>query len=167
MMNALIIEDDTNMAIILRDWLEAMHFEVTVTNSMALAADIISNTPNLEVITVDLNLTDSLKDATIEKISEIRSKKPDALLLVISGVLTEKDAKIAINLGADACMEKHNIITEKTFTQKLWDVMDALVKTPSEYTKRQSLMTALASQVARRCNELGCSIGETKGAVQE
>jgi CheY-like chemotaxis protein len=165
-MDALIIEDNKNMARVLRTWLEAMKFDVTVTDSMTLAADIISSTPELEVITLDLNLKDSLADETIPRIAEIRDKNPDALLLVLSGVLTPKDTAIAMNLGADACIEKQEVVSEKTFTQKLRDVVLSLIRTPREYRKRIPLIEALAARVAKRCNDLGCSIGETTGEAK-
>jgi hypothetical protein len=133
---------------------------------MTLAADIISSTPELEVITLDLNLKDSLADETIPRIADIRDKNPDALLLVLSGVLTPKDAAIAMELGADACIEKHDVITEKTFMQRLRDVAVSLVRTPKEYRKRIPLIEALAARVAKRCNDLGCSIGETTGEMK-
>lgn len=160
-MDALIIEDNKNMARVLQTWLEAMGFAVSVTNSMTLAAEIIASTPELEVITLDLNLKDSLADETIPRITEIRDYNPNALLLVLSGVLTPKDAKIAMELGADACIEKQEVITERTFTQRVRDVVTSLVRTPVAYRKRIPLMEALAARVAKRCNDLGCSIGET------
>lgn len=162
-MDALIIEDNKNVARVLQAWLEAMGFTVSVTDSIALAAEIISSTPELEVITLDLNLKDSLADATIPHITEIRDYNPNALLLVLSGYLTPKDTAIAMALGADVCLEKQEVFTEKTFIQRLRDVASSLVRTPREYRKRIPLMEALAARAVKRCNDRGWSIGETTG----
>lgn len=158
-MNALIVEDDDNMAQVLTKWLEAMHFTVTVAASMSEAARIIAEMPKLEVITLDLNLPDSRASETIPRIKDIREQKPDALLVIVSGVLTSEDHKIAAALGADAAFEKHEVPTEKGFMQKLRDVMVGLVRTPTQYASRLPLLEALAKKVAERFNELDLPIG--------
>lgn len=157
-MQALIIEDEKEMAAVLRSWLEKLGFVVTVTDSMALAAEIITATPELEVITLDLNLKDSLAPTTIPRIKEIRRNNPQALLVVVSGVLTPKDESAAIEYGADAAIEKHDVPTEKTFGQKLWDVLSSLVKTPQAYAKRIPILEAISKKLAQRLNELDCPI---------
>lgn len=157
-MNALIIEDEKEMASVLRSWLEQMGFSVTVTDSMALAAEIIASTPELEVITLDLNLKDSMRPSTIPRIREIRATHPNALLVIVSGVLTTGDEKLVAEYGGDAAIEKHDVATEKTFGQKLWDVVSSLVKNPQAYASRIPILEAISKRVSKRCNELGCTI---------
>lgn len=158
-MKALIIEDEPGMATVLRSYLEGIGFSVTVTASMAVAVQIITETPELEVITLDLNLNDSRAAETLPRIAEIRKNSPNALLVVVSGVLTHEDKGKAIEYGADATFEKLDVPTERSFIQRLRDVAVGLVRTPTKYASRINLLQALASKVAARYNELGLGLG--------
>jgi CheY-like chemotaxis protein len=165
-MKALIIEDDANMAAVLKSYFEGLGFVVTITASMSVAAEIIRETPDLHVITVDLNLTDSRAAQTLSRIPEIRSLRPNALLLVVSGVLTEADKKVCAELGADATFEKLDVPTEKTFMQKLRDLIMGLVRTPTHYADRIVFLQELAAVVAKRFNELNIGVaGESQPPI--
>lgn len=159
-MKALIVEDEDSMQMVLRLWLERMGYEVQVTDSIELAATIIANTPELELITLDLNLKDSRVNTTIPRIREIRARNPNALLVVISGALTSKDEKMVTEYGADGFMEKQDVPTEKTFFGKLRDVVTSLTRTPRQYARNIPLLESIAAKIAQRCETFQCSIGE-------
>lgn len=164
-MKALIIEDDKYIALILRTWLEGCGYDVAVTGSMAGASKYIEGAGELEVITLDLNLEDSTHDRTIPRIKEIREKNPNALLVVISGVITMSESHVITGLGADAFIEKHDIPTERTFWSKLQDVVSSLIRSPQQGLQQKTIvLEAIASKIAKRCDVLGCQIGATTGS---
>ncbi len=152
-MKALIIEDEPSSALVLKSWLEGIGFDVTITESMELAAHIIMET-HADIITLDLNLKDSKVSETIPKIAEIRQKSPDSLLVVVSGVMCSTDPAKCAALGADACFEKLDIPTEKSFLAKLWDVVTALIRNPKGYARNIPLIEAIEEKLAQRCKEI-------------
>ena len=121
-MKALVVEDEEGMATVLKSWLEKLGLEVMVTNTLESAARIIATPPVPEVITLDLNLLDSPVQDTISRVKEIRKLTPEALLLIVSGVMTDHDKIRLTTMGADATIEKIEIGTEKSFLSKLSDV---------------------------------------------
>lgn len=160
-MKALVIEDDSNVALLYRKWLEGCGYEVTTVDSIKEAQRCLDEAPDIRIITLDLNLTDSTYLTTIPKIKNMRDSNPGALLVVISGVITHNDEKLVTSLGADAMFEKNEVATEKTFLGKLRDMLGGLAGTPVGFQNRAKVLQGIAEKVARRCNTLGCNIGES------
>lgn len=147
------------MARVLTEWLTGLGFNVTVVVTMAEALRFLAENPTLEVITLDLNLPDSRAPQTVPRIPDIRNINPEALLLIVSGVVTEEDKKLASSLGADVVFEKLEVPTERTFLQKFGDAIMGLIKTPAGYTHDLALLQAVSSKIAQRCNEMGIGLG--------
>lgn len=153
-MKALVIEDDPNLAKVIASWLMRCGYEVTVTGSIVEAERLIEEASKLEVITLDLNLSDSTRDLTIPRIKVIREKSPDALLVVISGVATKQDEELVRSLGADGLLEKHRIPTEKTFWSRLHDVVSSLIQTPQKFQRNAEKLEAIALRIANRFHDI-------------
>jgi CheY-like chemotaxis protein len=166
-LQALIVEDDENLAMVLGSWIENLGYEVITTDSLEKAAKLIKDNPKLEIITLDLNLTDSRTENTLSSIEQMRASNPNALLVVVSGMLTTQDEERITKLGADGFMEKHDVPTEKSFFGKLRDVTMSLVRTPKNYTRNAALVEALAKRVAERCNVLDVALGGVAPASAE
>jgi CheY-like chemotaxis protein len=160
-MQALVIEDDKNLARLLAKWLAGCGYEVRVCSTLSEAEAYIFAVPDLRIITLDLNLTDSTHETTIPRIRDIRDQNPQALLVVISGVIGHSEESTITRLGADAMIEKHEIVTEKSFLGKLWDVLSSVFRNPTAYQTRGIVLEGISKKVAKRCNDLKVSIGES------
>lgn len=158
-MKALIIEDDENLAAVLATWLNSCGYECQITGSLVEAERIIETASELEVITLDLNLEDATREKTIPHIKLLREKSPNALLVVISGVITSQDEKLVTKLGADGMIQKTEIATEKSFWTKLSDILYFLFETPQTFPRKVAILEGIASKIARRCSVLGYTIG--------
>lgn len=161
-MKALVVEDEAGMARILKTWLEKLGLEVQITDTLDSAAKIIATPPVPEVITLDLNLLDSPVQDTISRVKEIRSLTPEALLLIVSGVMTDYDKIRLTTMGADATIEKLDIGTEKSFLTKLGEVWKGLIGKPQDHLRNFPLMEVLAKRVTDRYNELKIPLGTTE-----
>lgn len=145
-MIALIIEDEVPIAEQYEKYLTSLGYQVTIVDRLASAIGLIKAIPNIEIITLDCNLLDSRATETIERIKEIREHNPSAMLIVISGVLTQVDVDRAIKYGADGIIEKVDIPTDKTFFQKLKDIF---TKNPLN-TKYSLLLETLTKKITER-----------------
>lgn len=163
-MKALIIEDEPSVASVFREWFEKVGFVVEVTDSKAGADAILDVEPRPEVITVDINLTDIRGDDTIAWVKEIRMKSPNALLLVISGVLKPADGPKLAELGADGSFEKMDVSVEKSWWQKILDTISG-VSNQAGLTRDLTAVRALAEKAVKQYNEQGASLRLTTPAA--
>lgn len=142
-MKALVIEDDENTAKLYQQWLERLGFKVVIIDQIEAGLQFIRETPNLEFITLDLNLKDSRGLATVARIQEIRKVNPTAYLVVISGVLTPIDTEKAIIYGADGTIEKIEVVTEKSFWRKIADIFTSV----KDHRKNELILEALTAKL--------------------
>ena len=158
-MKALIVEDDSRIASAMAQWLTDAGCEVAVTHSLEEAESFIRN-DSVNVITLDLNLSDSNHGQTVERIERIRTYRPNAVLIVVSGIATINDEKDLQRRGADALIEKMEVPTERSFFGRLSDIANALMGKKHDFSRNTEALARFARMAARRCNELGCGIAE-------
>lgn len=158
-MKALVVEDDSRVAKIMADWLASAGCDVTVTDSLA-DAEFLIRRDSVSVITLDLNLSDSDFSKTVERIAMIREHKPNAILIVVSGIATIEDERELQRKGADALIEKMEVPTERTFFGRLSDIAHTIMGKKQDFTRNTETLERFARLAAKRCNELGCGIAD-------
>lgn len=158
-MKALIVEDDSRIAGIMARWLADAGCDVTVTDSLQ-DAELLIRKDSVSVITLDLNLSDSNFQKTVERIAMIREHKPNAILIVVSGIATAEDERDLQRRGADALIEKMEVPTERSFFGRLSDIAHALMGKKQDFTRNTETLEKFARLAAKRCNELGCGIAD-------
>lgn len=160
-MNVLIIEDEREAAAVLRARFERIGLSTESRDSFASAIEaLIESDPKPVVITVDINLTDSRGEETIQRVNQIRDLAPDAVILIISGVLKPNDAARLEALGADAAFEKMEITTEKTFWQRFRDTLSGVSKQAGLH-RNLTVVRDLTSKATDVYNESGASLRHT------
>ncbi len=99
-MKLLLVEDDQSCVKMIKQAIGTLCSEVSVTDKLKEAL-LLLGTKEINAIWLDLSLTDSHAEETVQRIPEIRAKCPTATLLVVSGYGDSyKDE--ALHLGADA-----------------------------------------------------------------
>jgi CheY-like chemotaxis protein len=145
----LIVEDAPEMAKLLVRYLQPVAREIIVADSMEHAFAVINAVDPFDIVTLDLNLPDSRTEETRDKIREIKRVNPDALVVVITGVVRPEEQAKILEAGADGYVYKVDIMGQPTkFWQTLSDVMRSVVKTPTRYTKNVAIMEKLNSAIA-------------------
>lgn len=157
-MTALIIEDEREAAAVLSARLQRIGLLVEVCDSFAAAlAALIAADPKPLVVTVDINLTDSRGDETISRVDQLRELAPDAVILIISGVLKPNDAARLEQLGADAAFEKMEITTEKSFWQRFCNALSGVSK-QAKLHRNLTVVRDLSNRATDAYNESGASL---------
>lgn len=156
-MKALVVEDDPRIASKICEWLRSIGCDAEVTGSLS-TAELLLRKDSVNIITLDLALHDSTLTQTIERIAAIRMTRPNAVLIVISGLVTHENEKEITMRGADAMFEKMDITTERSFLGRLYDMATGAEKKPTP-PKRQDVLQSLAKRAAAKCNEMQCDIG--------
>jgi CheY-like chemotaxis protein len=145
----LIVEDAPEMAKLLVRYLQPVAREIIVAESMEHAFAVINQVNPFDIVTLDLNLPDSRTEETRDKIREIKRINPDALVVVITGVVRPEEQERIIAAGADGYVYKVDIMGQPTkFWQTLSDVLKSVVKTPTRYTKNVAIMERLNAAIA-------------------
>lgn len=104
-MNLLLVEDNEAYVELLMSLLEP--FRCAFASSGRLAEGLrLASTGQFNVILLDLQLTDSTPEHTVEAIPQFRALQPDAAIVVMSAHVGRGHRKRAIELGADQVVDK-------------------------------------------------------------
>ena len=145
----LIVEDSPEMAKILERYLRPVAREIIIADSMEHAFSVINAADPFDLVTLDLNLPDSRTEETRERIREIKRTNPDALVVVVTGVVRPEEQAKILEAGADGYVYKVDIMGQPTtFWQTLSDVFRSAVRTPTRYTKNVAIMERLNQAIA-------------------
>lgn len=147
-MKVLIIEDQQEVAEIIADWLKPYSREVLFASNWVEAFKKLENDHPFSLVTLDLGLPDSDRDATARKIPEIRRLNPNGVIIVITGFKDTDLEKEAIRLGADAWWDKPEVTEEKTFLSKLASLFRNLVQMPQGYKTHGKLLEQIAQRIS-------------------
>jgi DNA-binding response OmpR family regulator len=146
MVKALIIEDDPNAAQLIASRVSLLAGEVKILATMAEAIGYIeASTEPPEIVTIDLALPDSGRAETIEKISRIRARAPESLLIVITGLSVAEDTAKCIERGADGVFDK--IDMDSTFMEKLRALVLAVQKKAKNTETSLKILEAISSHM--------------------
>ncbi len=153
-MRILIVEDSPELARIIARYCKNIAREVIIAEDMTHAWAEIRKAEPFDLITLDLNLPDSGIESTLQRIHEIKQEKPDALVVVVTGVVRpEEEAKI-ISAGADGYMHKLDFMGHPdTFLQTLYDIMSSVARNPKRYKKNVALLEKVARAKAASFEE--------------
>jgi len=156
MVKALIIEDDANAAELIASRVSLLAGEVKVIARMAEAIDYIEASPEPpEIVTIDLALPDSGRAETIEKISRIRARAPESLLIVITGLSVADDNAKCLNQGADAVFDK--IEVDATFMEKLRALVLTVLKRAKNTETLLKILEAISSHMRAQARQYATS----------
>lgn len=153
-MTVLIIEDDEFSASLLADMVRPFTSRPYVARTMKDASKfILESGEKPEIITVDLGLPDSDRQDTINtQIAHIRTHAPEALLLVITGIIQPGDDRACVKAGADAVFEKPEIATPNMFMKKLEGLVVSMTSQPTSLKTKLRILEAITrcmSQMAQ------------------
>lgn len=121
---ALIVEDSEPIARIWQECLEEIGMDTRVCGTLAEAKILARRIPPPDLLLLDLRLTDSFVPLkTVEGINELKANNPNMVVLVISGLITPEVAKVAIEKGAHAVIEKQALQTQKDLWMRIEEAL--------------------------------------------
>jgi CheY-like chemotaxis protein len=111
----LIIEDSEGVALIWRRYLAPLGFPVEVAPTWKDAVKALQEIPPPNLVFLDLHLPDSpTANKTLAKIRTIQGYNPDAVIVVVTGLVTgDKIAQLAREMGADGFRFKNQIESQR------------------------------------------------------
>lgn len=147
-MKVLVIEDDENLAELIKRTLEPISAEITCVRTLAEGMAEVARVPAPEVVTLDLNLPDSTATETLERVKTLREKNENALILIVTGALDISHRSKAIEFGADDFIVKHEAFAPPSgFMKNLRDVVRSLVRQPTAYQRSGHILEKLSSKL--------------------
>lgn len=144
-MKVLIVEDRPELVKLFVRQIEPIACEVIVAMNRETASDIIRATAPLDLITVDLGLPDSPAHETIEWLRDIRAVRPNAVVVVISGVVSREEEKRVLEAGADGFIHKTEI-DDLTLLQRLAQILRSIITPPRRFQRNVAVAEALAER---------------------
>lgn len=145
-MRVLIVEDNENMRIVLRRYFEGIACDVIEADTVDAALALIAEAPMPKLITLDLRLGEAGEVRTLERIHEIKAACPDAVVLVLSGVVSAEEEARVIEAGAHGFIHKLEVTTQLTFCEKIAQILRSLAQTPERYQRNISVVEGMAAK---------------------
>lgn len=145
-MRVLIVEDNENMRTILRRYFEDMACEVVCASNLDEAIAMIHDAQPVNLVSLDLNLGPGGPAATLGRIKDLKKLYPDAVLIVFSGVVDEKQTADVLAAGADGFIQKLSAPTRLTFIGRVRDVLIGLVSNPGPSVRNLALVESMATR---------------------
>lgn len=143
-MKILVIEDDPGLAGFYKMWLSRLG-DVTVTANLEEAFAMIDEAT--ELITLDLNLMpNSGTRQTLARISEIKSRAPKALLIVLTACMSQEESKEAIAAGADGFIHKGDVHSERGMFKKLSEFVGSFMTAPPKMEQHLQVLEMIAKK---------------------
>jgi DNA-binding response OmpR family regulator len=105
-MRILIAENDTGLATLIKQNLEAEHYAVVI-SAAGGKARAMASTGNFDLVVLDLNMLDGVAILTF-----LRTRNPSMPILVLTGPNRMEDRVRCLDLGADDCLCKPFSFTE-------------------------------------------------------
>lgn len=153
-MRTLIVEDEPLIARLISRYLSGISSQTIVVDTMAAAEEVIAGVDPFDIITLDLNLPDSRGPDTLSKIKVFKQHHPNALLIVVTGVLTREDEMEVLRQGGDGLMLKVETMgSEGSFLKTLGDIVRSIKRVPERFTKNVELLEKIAVRIASHLNE--------------
>lgn len=157
-MKGLLIEDDPAFSGILRRYLEDICSEITAALTFKAAMERMHMNPVPNLITLDLNLTDSDTETTIERIREIRAINEESVIIVITGMVEELDKRRIIAAGGDLVILKQDMMAMSAsptgFLGNLYNTVVSLIRAPDHYQKNVKILELMATRLAMKTQRL-------------
>jgi CheY-like chemotaxis protein len=132
-MKVLIVEDRPEIARILEAYLRPFTSGIVTTLTRAEAASVISSGAHLDLVTIDLGLPDSPVSETIEWLKVVREQRPNAVIVVISGMVDVDKEPLLRESGADGFIPKSDIGSGRTFIERMAQIWSSLFGSPTGY----------------------------------
>lgn len=150
-MTVLIIEDDDFSAKMIAEMVRPFTSQPHIAHSMLAATRfILESGERPAIITVDLTLPDSDRRQTIEyKLGEIRNHAPDALIIVLTGLIQADEIAKCRENGADVVWEKLEVATPNAFMTQLKALVLEIMQHPTSLKTRLRVIEAVSSCIAR------------------
>lgn len=148
-MRILIIEDDPGAALVLQEFLLPLSSSITVAHTMDDALKAVAGAEEINLITVDLGLPDSDVQSTLARIRHIRQRRPESLIVVVTGQDIDGLEKIAVEQGADGLVTKQSEnFTAKGFLQVLAAIMQRYKSTVKNPTRSIDILEVTSRKLA-------------------
>jgi len=156
-MRILIIEDDEALAGLLSQFLSPIAREKPIiASNMTDAMKVIDDVAPIDLVTLDLSLPDSTREQSLSRIKDIKDRKPDCLIVVVTGAMKPDQEEEALKYGADGFMQKLQACRdEETFLGTLRDIGRSIVRNPLRYQKNLPLLEKLTEKI---CEHVACKI---------
>jgi CheY-like chemotaxis protein len=148
-MRVLIVEDSEPLAKLIAGYIQPIATNIMIAPDMATAMAELRKVPAFDIVTLDLNLPDSGVLDTLKRVVEIKQLNPDCLLVVITGMVSPEQEKLALDAGADGFMHKTLTVAEgkDTFLGTLKDIARSIARVPQRYQKNIPLAEGIADQI--------------------
>lgn len=158
-MRTLIVEDDPSVASLLIQYLmPIVGIEPVIVGDMRSAEAALATVDPYDIITLDLNLPDSRGPQTLQKIRRFKELHPNALLIVVTGILAREDEKQVFESGGDGLMIKtESMRTERNFLTTMANILRSIARVPERFTKNVQLLESVTNRIATHFTEDGKS----------
>lgn len=110
-MRVLLVDDEENVRYMFTRFIGDMCSRISEAASLKDAL-LISSKEDFDIIILDLRLLDSDKEQTLAAIPDLR-RKSGASVIVVTGVPEDDIQDQAIKAGADYCISKNEVFTQK------------------------------------------------------
>lgn len=149
MMKVLIVEDRPEIARIIEEYLRPFTSAIVKTMTRTEAAEIIRSTAHLDLVTIDLGLPDSGVKETMEWLKEVRELRPNAVVIVISGIVSKEEEAAVLAAGADGFIHKMEMASgASTFIERVAQIWNSLFANPKGYERHLPIAEAAAERFA-------------------
>lgn len=129
---ALIVEDRPEISKMWQKCLEPLELSVIHASNLTEAYNQLKRIPPPDLVLLDLNLTETETAIhTVNQIAHIKTFNPDMVVIVISGVITQELATIAIQQGAHGVREKMDMANQVD----LWRTIESSLQKAPQSTK--------------------------------
>jgi response regulator RpfG family c-di-GMP phosphodiesterase len=148
-MKVLIVEDDPNVAELLRRCIYPIATEVKISITMHDAMSVIQSVNDFDVVTLDAGLPDSRALTTLTKISEIKQYNPNTLVVVVTGMVGTEIERAAMASGADAIIFKSGH-WQMSLVKTL---VDLFKKRPERYVRAIEVLEQTAKKISQKLRD--------------
>lgn len=131
-MRILICEDDHALAELWADHMKPLGYEIEIAHTLAAAIEAMRRIPPPDLLFLDLVLPDS-RDAEVTLRDGVRlatNANPNVVIVVITGMNSERIADIAAEIGADGFNFKNQVASQRSLWQAVQAALVSRVSSP-------------------------------------
>lgn len=146
-MRVLIVEDDPNVGELLTRYFESIACEVALATSVDGALVLISKTDPPKLVTLDLNLGPGGERETLSRINELKARCPEAVVIVLSGVIDPTERQRVLDAGADGFIHKNEMaLGRANLMGKIIQILSGILSRPGRYARNIPIVEEMAKR---------------------
>lgn len=154
-MKILIVEDQEPVAKALKATLEPLATMVVLADTLAKAKEFLKAINPLDLITVDVRLPDGGAREIKEYLAEIRSIQPNAVVIILSGVIERGEEIEFLEAGADGVLAKMDVRTPKSLYEKIESIADKILKSPPRFQRQLAIVEMMSHRLTGYLKDQG------------